>query len=319
MAVIKLRTGLTSAILVSILLAGVEYRAAAQGGPTVTSVKPPAGTTAGGDGITVIGSGFVTGASVTIGGVATTGVTTVVDANTITATTPAGSAGPKTVVVTNPGGANGSLTNGYQYVTVSSFTNDPAVAGNTPIPAQQLTELRQAVDNMRQVAGLAAATWTDPALTGGSTATKADHVNELRGRFDEALSALGYSVGSYTDPSIPSNGTIPMKAVHIQELRDRLKEIPPFCTYTLTPRSSTPSGGGIVGSVSISTGSACDWLAAALDSGWLFLSGTSGTGNGTVNFSVQANPSTNGRSNTIQIADQSFPISQAGCTLSPSA
>jgi len=94
--------------------------------PTVTSVTPNSGSTAGGTGVTITGSNFVAGATVTLGGVAATGVT-VVNATTITATTGAHAAGAVTVVVTNPNLQSGSLTKGFLYVTppaVSSITPD---------------------------------------------------------------------------------------------------------------------------------------------------------------------------------------------------
>ena len=71
--------------------------------PTVTSVAPAVGTTAGGTAVTITGTNFTGVTAVTIGGTAATGVT-VVSATSITATTPAGAAGGADVVVTTPGG-----------------------------------------------------------------------------------------------------------------------------------------------------------------------------------------------------------------------
>ena len=101
--------------------------------PTVSSVAPNSGPTAGGTAVTISGSNFVAGATVTFGGTAATGVV-VVSGTSITATTPAGSAGAVTVTVTNPGGQSGSLANGYTYITsptVSSVapTYGPVGAG----------------------------------------------------------------------------------------------------------------------------------------------------------------------------------------------
>jgi hypothetical protein len=64
--------------------------------------------------VTITGSNFVAGATVTLGGVAATGVT-VVSATTITATTGAHAAGAVNVVVTNPDTQAGTLTNGFTY------------------------------------------------------------------------------------------------------------------------------------------------------------------------------------------------------------
>ena len=101
--------------------------------PTVSSVSPSSGSTAGGTAVTITGTNFVAGATVTFGAAAATNVV-VVNRTTITATTPAGSAGAVTVTVTNPGVQSGSLTNGYSYAvtpTVSSVSpnNGPAAGG----------------------------------------------------------------------------------------------------------------------------------------------------------------------------------------------
>ena len=67
--------------------------------PTITSISPTSGTTAGGTAIVITGTGFVAGATVTIGGASATVGT--ITSTTIAATTPAGTAGAKDVVVTN--------------------------------------------------------------------------------------------------------------------------------------------------------------------------------------------------------------------------
>ena len=89
--------------------------------PTVSSVSPNSGSTLGGTAVTITGTNFAAGATVTFGGTAATNVV-VVNSTTITATTPAGSAGAVTVTVTNPGSQSGSLTNGFTYVVVPTVT-----------------------------------------------------------------------------------------------------------------------------------------------------------------------------------------------------
>ncbi|MFA6956256.1 MAG: FG-GAP-like repeat-containing protein [Thermoanaerobaculia bacterium] len=100
-----------------------------------------------------------------------------------------------------------------------SFTDDPVVAGTTVTRGVHLVELRNAVGRMRNAAGLASVTWTDPTLVG--VPIKAIHITELRARLNEACSALGMPTQTFTDPTL-TPGT-PMKGVHIQELRDAVK------------------------------------------------------------------------------------------------
>jgi hypothetical protein len=103
--------------------------------PTVSSVSPNSGPTTGGTAVTITGTNFASGATVTFGSAAATNVV-VVSSTSITATTPAGSAGAVAVTVT-VSGQSGSLTNGFTYVvapTVSSVSpNSGPVVGGTAV------------------------------------------------------------------------------------------------------------------------------------------------------------------------------------------
>lgn len=80
---------------------------------TVTSMIPNNGKQAGGDIGNITGSGFMTGATVTIGGVQANNVNVV--PTLITFSIPPGTEGEKKVVVTNPDGQKGILRGGYTY------------------------------------------------------------------------------------------------------------------------------------------------------------------------------------------------------------
>lgn len=106
-----------------------------QAAPNPTSVSPNAGALAGGTSVTVSGTGFLTGASVTFGGVSATSIV-VVNSTTITCQTPAGS-GTVNVVVTNTDTQSGTLTNGYTFEAAPNPTavspNAGALAGGTSV------------------------------------------------------------------------------------------------------------------------------------------------------------------------------------------
>ncbi len=99
--------------------------------PAVSSVAPSSGSTAGGTAVTITGTNFVAGATVTFGGTAATNVA-VVSSTSITATTPAGAAGGVTVTVTNPGGQSGSLASAFTYIAPPTVSS---VAPNSGLPA----------------------------------------------------------------------------------------------------------------------------------------------------------------------------------------
>lgn len=90
-------------------------------GPTVSGVSPASGPLAGGTMVTISGTAFQAGATVTFGSAAATGVV-VVSATQITATVPANPAGGVTVRVTNPDGQFGTLANGFTYLAAPTVT-----------------------------------------------------------------------------------------------------------------------------------------------------------------------------------------------------
>lgn len=92
-----------------------------QDAPTVTSVSPSAGALGGNTLITISGTFFRSSATVTVGTAACTSVT-VVNATTITCRTPANSAGPYAVTVTNADAQPGSLPGAYTYQAAPAIT-----------------------------------------------------------------------------------------------------------------------------------------------------------------------------------------------------
>lgn len=92
-------------------------------GVTVTGVSPASGTTLGGTAITVTGSNFVAGATVTVGGVAATSVA-VTSSSSLTAVTGQHASGATDVLVI-AGGHQGALSNAFTFLS-------PAPTANTP-------------------------------------------------------------------------------------------------------------------------------------------------------------------------------------------
>ena len=61
------------------------------------------------------------------------------------------------------------------------------------------------------------------------------------------------------------------------------------CSYSLSPTSASPAASGGSGSISVTTQSGCSWTASSGASWITFTSGTSGTGSGTVAYTVASN------------------------------
>ena len=106
--------------------------------PTISSIAPMSGPTAGGTSVTITGTtSFVGTPAVSVGGALAAQIT-FVNSTTLTAKTPAGTAGAKNIIVTNPDGQpSNTFIGGFTYVpapTVTSLapTSGP-VAGGTSV------------------------------------------------------------------------------------------------------------------------------------------------------------------------------------------
>jgi len=86
----------------------------------------------------------------------------------------------------------------------------------------------------------------------------------------------------------------------------------PACNYSISATSQNAAAAGGSGSVNVTTTSTCAWTATS-NTQWITVSGgASGTGNGTVSYTVAAN--TGGtRSGTVTIAGQTLTVTQAPC------
>jgi hypothetical protein len=83
------------------------------------------------------------------------------------------------------------------------------------------------------------------------------------------------------------------------------------CTYTLSPQSYGYSSAASTGNIAVTCSSSnCTWTAASNYSWLTITSGSSGTGSGTVAYSVAANNSA-ARTGTISIAGQTATVTQA--------
>ena len=83
--------------------------------PALTRLEPASDMVRGGANVRIIGENFQDGATVTIGGNATSNVI-FISSTELTAVVPAGAAGSADVVVTNPDGKSDTLTGGFTYI-----------------------------------------------------------------------------------------------------------------------------------------------------------------------------------------------------------
>ncbi len=187
---------------------------AATASPTVTGVSPSSGPVAGGTAVTITGTNFVTGTTVTFGSAAATNVS-MVNSTTITATTPAGSAGAATVKVTNSSGQSGSLASAFTYTASPTLTSvSPSsgpVAGGTAVTITGTNFVTgatvmfgSAAATNVSVVNSTTITATTPAGSAGAATVK---VTNSSGQSGSVASAFTYVVGQPTVSSVsPNNG-----------------------------------------------------------------------------------------------------------------
>ncbi|MGD0772912.1 MAG: CARDB domain-containing protein [Candidatus Solibacter sp.] len=83
------------------------------------------------------------------------------------------------------------------------------------------------------------------------------------------------------------------------------------CSYSLSGTSQTIGAGGGNGSVGVMSGSGCAWTASSGVSWITIQSGASGTGNGTVTYTVASNNTSSARTGALTIGGQTFTVAQA--------
>lgn len=84
------------------------------------------------------------------------------------------------------------------------------------------------------------------------------------------------------------------------------------CSFTLFPPGQSFGASAGSGSVAVTTQAGCSWTATSSASWLTITSGSPGSGNGTVGFSVGTNSSTSQRQATITVQGQVFTVTQAG-------
>ena len=90
----------------------------------------------------------------------------------------------------------------------------------------------------------------------------------------------------------------------------------PSCEYSVSPSSQPFLESGGTGGATVSTTSSCSWSATSGESWITITGGSSGSGNGSVSYTVSSNPSTQSRSGTITVEGEVLTITQDGipCT-----
>lgn len=207
--------------------------------PTVTSVSPNAGSTAGGNTVTINGTTFVSGASVKFGATASS-LVTFVSATQLKAVAPAHAAGTVDVTVTTPGGTSAIVAGdkyAYGQPTVSSFTPTSGTTGSSVTingtgfaPGAIVKFGLKASTVVTFVSGTQIkATVPNGAITGKISVTTAAGTGTSASNFTVTLSITGFSpttgpagtvvtitgIGFNSSSIVKFNGTAASSVIHV--------------------------------------------------------------------------------------------------------
>jgi hypothetical protein len=152
-------------------------------------------------------------------------------------------------------------------------------------------------------------TVTAPAGCAWSVTASASWISVAAGGPGSGPGAVAYSVPA-NPATEPRSGTLTIGGQgHAVTQAGRS---PTVCTYALSSESAEFGKDAATGSVNVSAPGDCSWTAVSSASWLTVSSGTEGTGNGTVSYTVARNSDAGTRTGTITIASRTFTVRQSG-------
>jgi hypothetical protein len=226
--------------------------------------------------------------------------TAISEAPWITVTSGATGNGNGTVrfsIAANTGlGRTGTLTIAERTVTVTQAVA-PAACTYTITPASQSIGPAGGAGTPVAVATEVGCVWT--------AASGVDWITVTAGATGSASGVVAFNVAANTGPARTGTLTIAGRTFTVTQ--------PAVCTYAISPTSRPSVKGGIRSeTVTVTAAAGCAWTATSNVSWITVTSGATGSGNGTVVYSVEPNPGTGGRTGTLTIAGRTFTVTQAG-------
>ena len=192
----------------------------------------------------------------------------------------------------NSGGArSGTLTVANQTVTVNQAA-PPCAYIVTPLTVSMSAAAGSGTPI--SVSTASGCTWT--------ATTTAGWITIVSGATGTGNGSVTYSVQANTGSARTGTLTVAGQSVTISQSAP--------CTYSISPPNDTMDKAGGTGTVSVTTQSGCTWTAVSNASWITITSGSSGTGNGAVNFTVAANTTGNERTGTLTIAGRTFTLTE---------
>ena len=234
-----------------------------------------------------------------------------------------GFAGTVAVVVQATSASGLSTQQTFHVSVVANTVNDPPILG--PVPANLNTTANIPVGFVLTAADV------DGDLAATNLASNLALIDPNTGLFPATLQGASYDPGTSVLGLFPASNFTGRVDIFLAVSdpphafgaggydfqRFSLTVLGSSCSAALSATNIAVSGDGTVGTVAVTTGPACPWVASSSQHWITIQSGTSGTGSGTVSYQVAANSTPAPRTGRLLISGQSVTITQAGKTAAP--
>jgi hypothetical protein len=220
------------------------------------------------------------------------------------------------------GAGNGVVTIAVAANTGTARTGQVTVAGQTVAVTQSAPDCSILLNGTTQTVAAAGGpaapvTVTTGTSCGWTTVSNASWITVTSGASATGSGAAAFTVAPNSGAERTGTLTIGGQTYTVIQAGSASPVPPPVpppatCSFAITPTSSSIGAAGANSvSVAVTTTSSCSWTAVSNDAWISITSGTSGTGNGAVQFRVAANSGSAPRTGTMTIAGQTFTVSQA--------
>jgi hypothetical protein len=212
-----------------------------------------------------------------------------------------GSSGTGSGTVNYSVAANPSITPRSGTITVENQTFTVTQDG-----ARCTFQINPTSQSFTSAGGTGTVTVTAPTGCAWTAVSNDGFITVTSGASGDGNGSVGYSVAAKVDAG-PRTGTITIAGQTFTVTQSGAD-----CIFAIAPTGQNFPVGGGTGTVSVTAPGGCNWMAVSNDAFITVTSGASGSGNGTVGYSVDANPNPGSRTGTINIAGQTFTVTQGG-------
>ena len=247
-----------------------------------------------------------TGGSLTVSVAAPNGCSWQAVSNSGWLSVSAGNSGSGNGTVTSTAASNtGGARTGVLVIEGQSFTVSQAAA--VPVSPCELA-IQPATASLPAAGGTGTVTVNAGAGCLWNATTSASWIAITSGASGSGAGSVRFSVGVNTGSARTGSVSISGEEFSITQAGN--------CSVSVTPTSQSVGAAGGAGSpIAVSTTTGCTWTAASTVPWLTIVSGTSGSGSGSVTFSIEANTNS-ARVGTLMIGNQTFTVNQAATTCS---